>query len=178
LFGVLAFGGTWMNTSILTVVLTGALLAGQNGNQTWQNDYSKAQQQASAQRKPLAVVFGSGPDGWTKVVREAPNAEVKKLLTEKYVCVYIDTASPAGQKLAQQFDITTGIGLVISDHSGTSQAFWHQGDVTNESMASYLKKYADPSISIQRTETANSLRTSYYPALNNSQGFSRSSASC
>lgn len=152
-----------MNTSILTVVLTGALLAGQNGTPTWQNDYNKAQEQAAAQRKPLVVVFGSGADGWVKVIREAPTPDLTKLLVDKYVCVFVDTASPAGRKLAQGFAIGGDLGLVISDHAGTSQAFWHQGDLTNNQMFQYLDKYADPRVAIRGTETINTGRTSYYP---------------
>jgi hypothetical protein len=151
-----------MNTTILTVVLTGTLLVGQNGTPTWQKDYSEGQEQAATQKKPLVVVFGSGANGWLKVIREAPTPDLTKLLAEKYVCVYVDTASPAGRKLAQDFDITRNLGLVISDQVGTSQAFWHQGDLTNKSMIHYLEKYGDPRVAVRGTETVNTVRTSYY----------------
>jgi hypothetical protein len=164
-FGVLFLGGNLMNTSILTVVLASALLAGQNGTPTWQNDYSKAQKQGSAQKKPLLVLFGSGANGWAKVVREAPPAaDVTKLMADQYVCVYVDTASPAGKKLAQDFGINGTMGVVISDRDGTSQAFWHQGDMTNQNLARLLQKYSDPKVSVRTTETAgNTSRTSLYP---------------
>ena len=154
-----------MNTSILTVVLTSALLAGQSPqNPTWQNDYSQAQQQGAAQKKPLVVVFGSGANGWAKVVREAsPSADVAKLLADKYVCVYVDTATPAGAKRAQSFGINGNVGIVISDRAGTSQAFWHQGDLPNQAMVTYLQKYSNQDVVVQRTETV-STRTSFYPA--------------
>jgi len=153
-----------MNTAILTVVLTGALLAGQNGTVTWQNDYSKAQEEGAAQKKPLVVVFGYGANGWVKVIREAPTPDLTKLLADKYVCVYVDTASPAGRKLAEDFGITGNLGLVISDQVGTSQAFWHQGDLANKTMFHYLEKYGDPGVPIRATETVNTVRTSYYPS--------------
>jgi hypothetical protein len=152
-----------MNTAILTVVLTGALLAGQNGTPIWQNDYIKAQAEAAIQKKPLVVVFGSGAGGWVKVVREAPTTDLIKLLADKYVCVFVDTASPAGRKLAQDFDITGNLGLVISDQAGTSQAFWHQGDLTTLALIHYLEKYSDPRVAVRGTETVNMLRTSFYP---------------
>ena len=152
-----------MNTAILTVVLTGALLVGQSGTPIWQNDYSKAQEQAAIQKKPLVVVFGSGAEGWVKVVREAPTLDLTSLLADKYVCVYVDTTSPVGRKLAQDFEITGNLGLVISDHAGTSQAFWHQGDLTTKTMLHYLEKYSDPRVAVRGTETVNMLRTSYYP---------------
>lgn len=159
-----------LNTSILTVVMTSALLAGQNGSPAWQNDYSKAQKQSAAQQTPLAVVFGSGANGWSKVVREAsPGADVTKLLAEKYICVYIDTATPAGKKRAQEFGIDGATGVVLSDRAGLLQAFWHQGDMSSQNMARYLVKYADPRVVVNGTETANTTRTSFYPANNNSE---------
>jgi hypothetical protein len=154
-----------MNTSILTVVLTSALLAGQNGTPTWQNDYSQARQQGVAQKKPLLVVFGSGANGWAKVVRETPNADLTKLMAEKYICVYIDTATPDGKQLAQEFGVAGNVGFVISDRACTSQAFWHQGDMANLSVAAYLAKYADPNVSVRGTETISTgTRTSFYPS--------------
>ena len=154
-----------MSTSILTVVLAGAFMAGQNGTPSWQNDYSKAQQQSAAQKKPLAVVFGSGANGWSKVVREAsPTADVTKLLAEKYICVYIDTTSPVGKKVAANFGITGNVGVVLSDRAASLQAFWHQGDLTSPMLARYLQKYADPNVVVSGTETASTTRTSFYPS--------------
>jgi hypothetical protein len=177
-----------MNTSILTIVLTGAWLAGVNAAPTWQHDYRQAQQQASAQKKPLVVVFGSGANGWTKVIREdAPSPEAKQLLIDKYVCMYVDTASHAGKRFAQDFDISGSTGVVISDQVGTSQAFWHQGDMADKTLVRYLQKYADPQVVVNGTETVNTSRTSFYPTSASqpfgafsgpSSGFSNSSRSC
>jgi hypothetical protein len=152
-----------MNTSILTVVLAGALLAGQNGTPTWQNSYATAQKMGTEQQKPVLVVIGSGANGWTKVIREAaPSPEVAQMLA-KYVCVYVDAATPEGKKLAQSFEIT-GSGLVISDRTGAYQAFWHRGDVTNQNMARYLETFADPRTMVKATATVNTIRDSAYPA--------------
>jgi hypothetical protein len=152
-------GGTWMHTFFLTVALIVATPPA-----SWESSYSQGQQQATTQKKPLVVVFGPGPEGWTKVVKaEAPAQEVTKLLAEKYVCVYVDTNSPQGQKLAQDFAVSGGVGLVISNRNGSSQAFWHQGDLSNHHMIHYLAKYADPAVVVSQTETAYTQRTSYYP---------------
>lgn len=153
-----------MNTSILTVVLTGALLAGQNAAPTWQTSYGQAQQRAAEQKKPLVVVFGSGANAWEKVVQaESATPEITKMMADSYVCVYVDTTSPAGKKVAQDFGIAGDRGMVISDRAGTTQAFWHQGDLSSQNMVRYLKKYADPQVVIGGTETAsNSARTSFY----------------
>jgi hypothetical protein len=153
-----------MNTSILTVVLAGALLAGQNGNPTWQNSYTTAQKMGAEQQKPVLVVIGSGANGWTKVIRDAaPAPEVTQMMAQKFVCVYINTATPEGKQLAQSFEIT-GSGLVISDRSGMFQAFWHQGDVTNQNMARYLESFASPRAMVNSTATATTIRDSSYPA--------------
>jgi hypothetical protein len=163
------FGGTLMNTSILAAAVAGLLMAGQNATPTWQKDYRQAQQQVAAQKKPLVVVFGAGPQGWSKVVSEAsPSVEAKQLMSNDYVCVYVDTASPSGKELAQQFGITGNVGLVISDRSGANQAFWHQGDLSNQSLVRYLQKFAAPQMTLQATETVNSVQTSFYPPSSNS----------
>jgi hypothetical protein len=151
-----------MNTSILTVVLAGALLAGQNGTPTWQNSYTAAQKMGTEQQKPVLVVIGTGENGWSKVLREAPSPEVTELLAKKYVCAYVDTATPEGKKLAQSFEIT-GNGLVISDRACSYQAFWHQGDLTNQQMARCLETCADPRMVVRSTATLTTIRDSSYP---------------
>jgi hypothetical protein len=151
--GVLDLEEPLMNTSIFTAIVAGILLAGQNATPSWLNSYGEAKQQGAAQKKPLAVVFGSGANGWTKVVREAiPTSEVMQLLADKYVCVYIDTASPTGKKIAQDFGVTGNVGMVISDRAGSLQAFWHQGDLTNKSMVRYLERFSDPQWVVRSTE--------------------------
>lgn len=165
-----------MHTFLVTVALIVAAPAA-----TWENSYPQGQQQAAAQQKPLVVVFGPGANGWTKVVRaEAPAPEVTKLLAEKYVSVFVDTTTPHGNILAQNFGVAGGVGVVISDRSGGSQAFWHQGDMTNDNLVHYLAKYGDPSVIVSSTETAYVQRTSYYPQGNLSSGGYRSisSSSC
>ena len=154
-----------MNTSILAVALTGALLSAQNVAPTWHSDYSKAQQQGIAQQKPLIVVFAPGANAWAKVVREVnPSADVTKLLADKYVCVCVDIMTPKGMELATAFAIKGNVGMIISDRAGASQAFWHQGDLPNQSMMQYLQKYSDPNVVVRGTETATTSRTSFYPS--------------
>ena len=154
-----------MNTSILTVVLTSALLAGQSGSPTWNHSYSHAQKLGASQRKPLFVVVGSGADGWKQVVRDgAPSQELTQILSQRYVCVYLDVNDPSGKALAESFGITGRTGLIISDRAGETQAFWHQGNLTNDAVVHYLHKYSDPGLTVQGTETVNTVRSSYYPS--------------
>ena len=114
----------------------------------------------TAQKKPMLIVFGNG----TNALNKNATPEVAKLLAEHYVCVFIDTAQPAGRNLAQSCDIASGIGFVISDRKCESQAYWHQGDMANENIVHHLKKYADPSVVVGTTETTATPRFSYYPA--------------
>jgi hypothetical protein len=138
-----------MNTSIVALALSAALLG-----PSWRSSYTQAQQDAAQQRKPMVVVFGSGPNGWTRIVRDqSPSVEVNKLMAEQYVCYYVDTATQEGGRLAQNFQIQGSVGMVISDRAGSTQAFWHQGDLTHQNAVHYLQKYSDPHVHVAGTET-------------------------
>ncbi|HZZ78274.1 MAG TPA: hypothetical protein VFE62_07135 [Gemmataceae bacterium] len=150
-----------MNTSILTVVLAGVMLAGQNGSPTWQNSYATAQRMGIEQQKPVLVVIGNGDHGWKQVIGET-TPETTQILTQKYVCVYVDTATTAGKLLAHSFEIS-GAGLVVSDRTGGYQAFWHQGNMTGGALTSVLTRYSDSHFSFRGTET-NAARNSFYPS--------------
>lgn len=150
-----------MNASIFSVVLASAMFAVPNVAPTWQVSYMDGLTQATVKKKPLVVIFGSGATAWTKVVRDGnPTEQIMGLLNDQYVCVYVDVATPAGKKLAQSFAITGSVGVVISDRTGSTQAFWHQGDMTNATFTTYLQKYADPQQVVISTETIPSTRTS------------------
>ena len=162
-----------MHTAILTVALVALTPAA-----AWESSYSHAKEQAAAQKRPLVIVFGPGSDSWTKVVKaESPAPEISKILAEKYVCLYVDTTTAAGRKLAADYEIANAVGLIISDRNLESQAFWHQGDMSNQSLMHYLTKYGDPSVVVRTTETVNTYRNSYYPSMQ-SQPVYRSSGNC
>src|SRR5436190_19049190 len=99
--GVLATGGfeRIMNTLLASLALEGLVSA-----PSWQTSYTEAQQRAAAQKKPIAVVFAPGPFALSKVVRDSsPAPDISKLLTEQYVCVFVDTETDAGRKVASDF---------------------------------------------------------------------------
>src|SRR5881628_588380 len=111
-----------MNASLLTV-LAGALLAGQPSSPAWESSYPQAQQRSAALQKPMAVFMGAGANGWSQVVRDdAPSTQVSQVLAEKYLCVYLDMATPQGQKLAQAFEMDSKSGVVLSNATGDAQA--------------------------------------------------------
>lgn len=141
-----------MHTLMAVLALTtGLTTANVQSNPAWLTDYGTARARVTADGKPMAVFVGSGQDGWTKVVRDgalSPNA--RKLLAEKYVCLYVNTETTSGRTLAGAFQLASR-GLVISDRAGTSQAYSLSGDLTGTELVQTLERYADRDI--QMTET-------------------------
>lgn len=147
-----------MNTSMLSIALAAAVFT-----PAWRESYSDGQQEALAQKKPLVIVFASGSNAWSKVIRDQqPSPALNQLLKDRYVCVFVDTAKADGKRLAENFAIASDVGMVISDRSGSLQAFWHQGDMPSQSVAHYLQKYADPNVVVTGTETTAAPRNSFY----------------
>src|SRR6187399_1168127 len=98
-----------MYTSLMVLALSGAMAA--DAQPTWLTDYSAASKQCAVTKKPMAVFLGSGTKGYDKLAREGSlQAEVSQSLADTYVCVYIDTSSEAGMKLAQAFEMSSGKG--------------------------------------------------------------------
>ncbi len=153
-----------MNTSTFALVVLSSLFADRQ-DPAWHSDYRRAQALSSVQNKPMALIFGTGQQGWSRIALEGKmDAAGAKLLADKYVCVYANTASPAGKALAAMFDIQRDQGVVLSDRTGAAQAFWHQGQLSNQNLARYLQKYADDQTVVRTTETVNMSRTSFYPS--------------
>ena len=129
----------------------------------WSADYWSAQKYAQKDQKPLAVFIGSGQNGFHKLSREGNLTEpVRKILADEYVCVYLDTTKKDAKALAAEFEITKGMGLVISDRSGKIQAYHHDGGLAASDLAAKLERFADPDLEVQSTES--NVRASYYPS--------------
>ncbi len=144
-----------MYTSMLVLALSGfAPAADASAGVTWHSDYGAAKKQAASANKPLAVFLGAGADGWRKMSREgALPEEARQLLASQYVCVHIDTATEKGKRLAAEFEMPEGLGIVISDRTGELQAFYHEGDFANADLVRYLKRYGDPTYVVRATES-------------------------
>jgi hypothetical protein len=154
-----------MYTSMLLVALTG-FSAGAEEGLTWHTDYSQARKQGQGEKKPLAVFVAPSKDGWKKLSREGKlGKEIERTLEDSYVCVHVDSATPAGKKLASALGLESGLGIVISDSKGELMAFYHEGDLANRDIARYLKRYADPDRVVSHTESNPGRETtqSYYP---------------
>jgi hypothetical protein len=147
-----------MCNTVVLLALSGFLaspqVAGEVAQPGWSTDYSKAREQGRKEVKPLAVFIGSGKTGWQQLSQEGRlTKETKKLLSDKYICVYIDTNEAAGQRLAAAFEIPKGPGIVISTYQGDFQAFRHEGDLADPDLEKYLRRYADPSRQFRGTDT-------------------------
>jgi hypothetical protein len=142
-----------MYTSILTVALVGLPAApGEAGGPDWLTDYSQARKQGRSAGKPLAVFIGSGQRGYEKVSEEGKlSPEARRLLQKKYVCVYLDTGTAAGRRLASLFKIKKGTGLVLSTRQGDSQAFNYSGTLSDDELSRCLEHFADPNLVARAT---------------------------
>ena len=150
-----------MYTSVTLVALSGFLIAAPNENGPSWRDYRTGAKQGKEQRKPLAVFFGSGKQGYQQVSSDGKlSKEMRDILTQKYVCVYVDTSKEADQRWARAFRLETG--LVISDSSGNIQAFRHDGTLGNRDLKRYLERFSDPDLEVQSTATHVTERVSYY----------------
>lgn len=154
-----------MYTSIALVALAGVSVAPTDvPAPQWVFDYWQGQERAQQEGRPLAVFIGRGAGGHERIARDGRvSDEVRQLLADRYVPVYVDSSSRAGRELASQFGITQGSGLVISDRSGEVQAFNHDGSLTEADLERNLRRYADPNVVVRTTESNRVSRTSYYP---------------
>jgi hypothetical protein len=150
-----------MTTTILAVLaLAGPLVPGVKPEFQAQTDYGQAMKVATSEKKPMAVLIGKG-DVFTTMMRDtALTADAKKLLTEKYVCVSVNVETEAGKKLAEQFDLTSG--LVISSVGGTHQALRQSGAVSASDLAKHAGTYATASGVPSTTVTVG--KTVYQPS--------------
>jgi thioredoxin-related protein len=111
--------------------------------QVWHRDYAQALEQAEAAHKPLAVFIGSKKAGWHDIAQEGRlSPEVRRQLTEAYVCLYLDASQPADRQLADTFKAGSLPALVLSDHSRAYQAYVHAGALDNASLTAALQKYS------------------------------------
>jgi hypothetical protein len=144
-----------MYTSIVLTALSGLMAARAPSVEVkWSSDYRTARQAVRTEGKPLAVFLGSGENGFEKVCRDGVwSKSTKKALQNEYVCVYVDMDSADGRRLAKGFSITKSTGLVLSDRSGTKQAYRHNGSLQGADMTRALTHFAAPNVVVRKTVT-------------------------
>jgi hypothetical protein len=120
----------------------------------WVKDYSVARQLCEKEGRPIAVFIGSGATGWNDLSREHRlDKQARELLAKHYVCLYADRAHEEGRLLAKALEMEDDRGIVISSSSGKLQAFRHEGELRNEDLARYLRRFSAPNLVILHTET-------------------------
>jgi hypothetical protein len=120
----------------------------------WITDYGEAKKLSEMERKPIAAFVGSGVKGWNDISREGRlESDTGRLLAKSYVCLYVDTATEEGRRLARAFEISQSRGIVISNSNGKLQAFRHEGNLRNEDLTYYLERFSNPDLVVSHTET-------------------------
>ncbi|MCI0638641.1 MAG: hypothetical protein L0Y70_06175 [Gemmataceae bacterium] len=155
-----------MLTSIGFVIIFAMTLNGQQADGiVWQKDYYAAQLKGSQEKKPLAVFVNSGGQG--KLVQDGSWPQsLKDTLVSKYICACLDSEKTENRELIRALAISSGQGLVISDRTGSVQAFHHDGPITTADLARHLLSFADTSAQVRATTTNGQPRVSYYPNVN------------
>ena len=144
-----------MYTSMIALVTTTLLGSAPSATvPLWQSDYGQALSEAGRVRKPLVVAIGHGANGWDKVVADAFSEPTIVALRSEFVCLYVDTDTPAGQKLADQLQLSTGPALVITDRTGQLQAYKRSGALPDVEVRRVLFRFADPDQVVRTTETS------------------------
>ena len=139
-----------MYTAMAFVALTMGTLS---TNPTFLDDYRAAQAKVTVAGKPMAVFVGSGKAGWESVIREGGfDPAATKLLAEKFVCLYVDSSTPAGKSLASAFQVGDR-GVVLSDRIGLTQVYSAVGTVSRAELTRALVAYADVKDVPKATET-------------------------
>jgi hypothetical protein len=129
----------------------------------WHNDYWSAMKTGERQQKPLAVFIGKGDAGFRNLTGEGPFSDgVRKILAERYICVYLNLDNARCRELAREFEINRGNGLVISDRTGRIQAYHHDGVLGQEELSRKLEHFSNPQLVVQQTESNTVRRVSYY----------------
>jgi hypothetical protein len=144
-----------MYTSVLLFALAGYALPFHTPvAPTWLNDYDRACKIGRQDGRPLAVFLAPGKTGPQKLITEGKlDKDVEKLLGAHYVCVFLDTSKEANQRLAARFELNQGKGIVISDRSGSKQAFRKEGLLPSRDLERSLRRYADAERVVLQTET-------------------------
>jgi hypothetical protein len=154
-----------MYTSMLLVALVGIESAlPKTVAPIWLQDYDQARKEGQRASKPLAVFIGTGDQGYGQVSQDGKlSPQASRLLAEHYVCVYLNTDTPQGRRLAGAFNIKDKAGMVLSDRTGDYQAFHYPGALRDDELTGCLKRFADPNLVPRTTVTSPYERVSYYP---------------
>ncbi len=134
----------------------------------WHSDYGEALKAGAAQNRPLAVFIGTGKEGWKAVSQGELTDDARKLLAEKYVCLYLDATHADNKRLTDAFNVSSLPVLVLSNRTRDLQAFRHAGTLDGRMLTSVLSRYSDSGTAIRAsfyeptTTTTSGSRTVVY----------------
>jgi hypothetical protein len=173
-----------MRTSIGMFALVGFLSAF-NGTASaqdvvWKKTYSEARDHGQKVNKPLAVFVGTGANGFQKIIEEGSfSSDIRKIIAKEYIPVYLDADLAENQQLLKELGIASRKGLILSDRECGSQAFFHDGALSETELTRQLWRFADPSIVVRSTATTSSnARYSFYQAQSQFAAPATSSRNC
>jgi hypothetical protein len=156
-----------MNSSIIGVALVAALFPAHNASlaPSWLHDYREARDVVSREHKPLVVVIGSGKTDWANLAKPAEQDEtINQTLRSKYVCLFVDTDTNDGQKLAKSFEMS-GPGVVISTRTGEVEAYRKAGEVPATELAKELVNHTDDAYVAKKLAPPPApVQPAYYPS--------------
>src|SRR5438477_11523573 len=112
---------------------------------SWNTDYRDAKALAAREHKPLVVVLCTctGEAAWSGITTEGNlGTESNKVLRDSYICVYVDTDTDRGRRLAADFELKTCPALIISAKTGDLQAYAHHGRLGAKRLTEVLRQYA------------------------------------
>lgn len=151
-----------MYTSVFAIALILAPRMAVPERPAWLTDYAKGMEVGQRLNRPVAIFVGSGAGGQERVLKEGHfSPETVELLSQHYVCVYLDRSETTNQRLVHDFSVKAA-GLVISDRSGDYQAFHHDGTLAQTDLTRQLRRFADPGYVARTTVSNTAYRTSYY----------------
>lgn len=151
-----------MYTSFFALGLLLAPVVAADTTPAWRTSYTAALEAGQKQSRPVAVFVGSGPKGQATLLKEGQfSAEMQKTLADRFICVYLDRSEAGSQRLVRDLGITK-TGLVISDRTGSFQAFHHDGSLSQTDLAQHLRRFGDPKHVVSSTVTNTAPRISYY----------------
>jgi hypothetical protein len=142
--------------STTTVLVALHLFATGAPSPTWHRNYELAMKRAEAAKKPVAVFIASGRQRWTAVCEDGePGPQVRRVLADHYVCVYVDASRPAEQPLARSFEAGEQPLLVLSSPNRLYQAYRHSGTIDRASLVQVLLVHAtEDTVAASQTERA------------------------
>jgi hypothetical protein len=151
--------------TILALALPGATSL---NSINWHTHYGVAKAAGVSKQKPLIMFIASGKEGWNKILANGSfNSEIRRLLNEKYVALYVDQQTEEGKKLGNAFEVHGHPALIISSRTGDVQVFRHEGSLSQTDLTLCLNRYSTAGLVVYTTESlfnvTNQVSTAYAP---------------